>query len=38
MKLQKDERGFITMIVCLVLILIAAIIFAYMRVKTHQQR
>jgi len=34
---NKNQSGFITMIVILVLILAAAIFFAYMRVKTHQQ-
>lgn len=35
---NKNQGGFITMIIILVLILVAAIFFAYMRVKTHQQR
>ena len=34
---KTDERGFITMIVVLLLILAAAIFFAYMRVKHAQQ-
>lgn len=33
---RDEERGFITMIVILVLILLAAIFFAYMRVKNAQ--
>lgn len=37
MKHKKNESGFITMIVILVLILAAAIFFAYMRVKNAQQ-
>lgn len=38
MKLRRnDEHGFITMIIMLLLILGAAIFFAYMRVKTKQQ-
>ncbi len=38
MKIRRnDEQGFITMIVVLLLILGAAIFFAYMRVKAHQQ-
>lgn len=31
-KLAKQQQGFITMIVCLLIILIAAIVFVYLRV------
>jgi Na+/melibiose symporter-like transporter len=37
MSARNDQRGFITMIVILLAILIAAIVFAYLRVKSHQQ-
>lgn len=37
MKQKNNESGFITMIVILVLILAAAIFFAYLRVKHAQQ-
>jgi cell division protein FtsL len=36
-KVRDDERGFITMIVVLVLILAVAIFFAYARVKSAHQ-
>lgn len=36
MKIRRSEQGFITMIVVLVLILVAAIFFAYIRVKNSQ--
>lgn len=37
MQLKNNQTGFITMIVILLAILIAAVALAYMRVKTHQQ-
>lgn len=37
MKIQKDQKGFFTMIVILLLILAAVVYFAYLRVQHAQQ-
>ena len=37
MKINKSEQGFVTLIVVLVIIIVAAICFAYMRVKGAQE-
>lgn len=37
MKLNKNQNGFFTMIVVLLTILITVIVFAFLRVKSHQQ-
>jgi hypothetical protein len=36
MKLNKNQEGFFTMIICLLLILAGVIFFAYNRVKSNQ--
>jgi hypothetical protein len=35
---RLNQKGFIPMIIGLVLLLLAAIFFAYLRVRAHQQR